>query len=115
MNILNSNVTINVKDLDKSVSFYLSIGFDLKQRWGDHYALLTAPGIEIGLHPTSKTNQEPVQKGVSTGFTTEDFSSVAKELEQLGIIFAERTEEGGDFIHFHDPDGTPLYFIRPKW
>ena len=26
-----------------------------------------------------------------------------------------RQEEGGSFLHFTDPDGTPLYFIKPKW
>jgi len=27
----------------------------------------------------------------------------------------ERSEEGGQFLHFADPDGTPLYFIKSKW
>jgi len=27
----------------------------------------------------------------------------------------ERSEEGGQFLHFTDPDGTALYFIKPKW
>ena len=26
----------------------------------------------------------------------------------------ERSEEGGEFLHFIDPDGTSLYFIKPK-
>ena len=32
-----------VKDIGKSVSFYESVGFTLKNRWGDYYAPLTAP------------------------------------------------------------------------
>jgi catechol 2,3-dioxygenase-like lactoylglutathione lyase family enzyme len=56
MTIKESNITINVKDLDNSISFYLSIGMTIKKRWGNYYAQLTAPGIIIGLHPTSETN-----------------------------------------------------------
>jgi len=26
----------------------------------------------------------------------------------------ERSEEGGQFLHFADPDGTALYFIKSK-
>ena len=32
MNIGHANVTVNVKDMDKSVSFYQSIGFEVKNR-----------------------------------------------------------------------------------
>lgn len=115
MKISNANVTINIKELESSISFYQSIGFHLEQRWNNHYAKLTAPGIEIGLHPSENSNKTEIQNGISLGFTTPDFETIKIELGQLGILFTERTEEGGDFIHFHDPDGTPLYFIRPKW
>jgi len=115
MEILNSNVTINVKEMESSISFYQSIGFTLKQRWDNHYAQLIAPGIEIGLHPSDSSNNNENQKTISIGFTTSDFQTTKNELIQLGIQISERREEGGDFINFNDPDGTPLYFIKPKW
>lgn len=115
MEILNSHVTINVKDMDASISFYKSVGFALKQRWDNHYAQLTAPGIEIGLHPSDNLNKPDDPKALSIGFTTADFETTKDELTQLEIPFNERSEEGGDFINFKDPDGTPLYFIKPKW
>ena len=49
MTIKEANVTINVKDMDTSVSFYQSLGLDVKNRWGNFYAQLAAPGIVIGL------------------------------------------------------------------
>ena len=52
--IKESNITINVKDIDKSISFYQSIGLKIKNRWGNHYAQLSAPGVVIGLHPTKR-------------------------------------------------------------
>ncbi len=115
MEILHTNVTINVKNLDESVKFYLKIGFSLKQRWDNHYAQLTAPGIELGLHPSGMPAAPSDRPRVSIGFTTTDFDQTKDELSSLGISVSERSEQGGDFLHFNDPDGTSLYFIRPRW
>lgn len=114
MTIKQSNITINVKDLDKSISFYESIGVTVKNRWGDYYAQLTAPGVVIGLHP-SDTNLTGNSGNVSIGFTTDDFEEARSLLQKLSISATDRQEEGGQFLHFNDPDGTALYFIKPKW
>ena len=115
MAIKESNITINVKDLNKSVSFYESIGCTIKNRWGNYYAQLTAPGIVIGLHPSSDNNLKGNSGNVSIGFTTDDFEETKSLLQQLSINTTDRQEEGGQFIHFNDPDGISLYFIKPKW
>ena len=115
MTIKDSNITINVKDIDKSISFYESIGFSIKNRWSNHYVQLTAPGIVIGLHPTSEHNLKDNSGNVSIGFTTGNIEATKLSLEQLSISATERKEEGGHFFHFKDPDGTSLYFIKPKW
>jgi len=113
MKITNANVTVNVKDMEASVSFYTSIGLQLKNRWNNHYAQLTAPGLTIGLHPSA--GHAGNTGHLSIGFTTENLEETKTELEKLGIPVTARSEEGGDFLHFSDPDGTALYFIRPKW
>ena len=115
MTIKESNITINVKDLDKSISFYESIGLTAKNRWGNYYAQLTAPGVVIGLHPTSDANLKGNSGNTSIGFTTDDFEEAKSLLEKLSISTTGRQEEGGQFLHFNDPDGTALYFIKPKW
>ena len=115
MKIKESNITINVKDLDKSISFYESIGLTVKNRWGNHYAQLTAPGLVIGLHPTSDDNLKGNSGNASIGFTLHDLEEAKSSLEQLSIETTDRQEEGGQFLHFNDPDGTALYFIKPKW
>jgi len=90
-----------------------SIGFNIKQRWDNHYAQLTAPGITLGIHPT---NDNIANSGnVSIGFTTDNFEETKNQLSILAIQTQLREEEGGKFIHFSDPDGTALYFIKPKW
>jgi catechol 2,3-dioxygenase-like lactoylglutathione lyase family enzyme len=115
MTIKDSNITIMVKDMDKSVSFYQSIGFELKNRWDNYYAQLTAPGVTIGLHPTSDNNPVANSGNVSIGFTTESIEETESELRKVFISTSRRDEEGGQFLHFNDPDGTALYFIKPKW
>lgn len=113
MKIKNSNITINVKDLDQSISFYKSIGLKEKERWGNYYAQLEAPGLVIGLHPTTDTKLS--SGSISIGFMAEDFEDAKSHLINLSIAIQVRQEEGGQFIHFSDPDGTSLYIIRPKW
>ena len=51
ISIKETNVTIMVKNMDKSVKFYEALGLTIKNRWGDHYAQLTTTGITIGLQP----------------------------------------------------------------
>ena len=114
MKIKDSNVTINVKDLDNSISFYQTIGMTVKNHWGAHFAELTAPGLVIGLHPTSDSNLKANSGNVSIGFTTDDFEATKREMKKSAIMATERQEEGGEFLHFVDPDGTALYFINPK-
>lgn len=115
MTINQANVTVNVKDMDASVSFYQSIGLSVRNRWGNYYAQLTAPGITIGLHPTVSDNLKGSSGNVSIGFTTDNIEETKSSLEKLSIAITERSEEGGQFLHFTDPDGTALYFIKPKW
>ena len=114
MSITHTNVTIMVRDMDRSVTFYQSIGFTLANRWGNHYAQLQAPGITLGIHPASGEILHG-SGNVSIGFTSDDFEQATTLLKELSIPADPREEEGGRFLHFTDPDGTQLYFIKPKW
>jgi len=101
--------------MEAAISFYLSIGLTVKNRWDNYYAQLSAPGITIGLHPTSNGNLKGNSGNVSLGFTSDDIEETRSSLEKLSIAVTERSEEGGQFLHFTDPDGTALYFIKSKW
>jgi catechol 2,3-dioxygenase-like lactoylglutathione lyase family enzyme len=119
MKITGSNVTIMVRDMDKAINFYQSIGLELKQRWDNHYAMLEAGGITIGLHPSddSKTSGEPLGSGsTSIGFFITDVKEVETLLTDLNIKH-NSMEDGnsGIYCYFTDLDGTVLYFVQPKW
>lgn len=115
MLIKETNITINVKDIERSIAFYESIGFQIKTRYGNHYAQVTAPGVIIGLHPASDNNLHGTSGNLSIGFSTDNFADAKSLLASLSLQVNERSEEGGQFLHFNDPDGTSLYFIKPKW
>ena len=113
MKLKESNVTIMVNDMDKSIHFYESIGLKLKQRWGDHYAMIKGPGITLGIHPNDGGK---VSSGsISIGFMVDKFDPVRKMLKKNGIKFKEADGKSGTYANFKDPDGTALYFVLPKW
>jgi len=113
LKINESNVTIMVKDLDKSIKFYESIGLTLKNRWENHYAMVETTGITIGLHPTSE--KELSSGSVSIGFMVDSLAEASAMLETNHINCKPADGKSGKYIHFDDPDGTKLYFVEPKW
>ena len=113
LTIKQANLTIMVKDMSKSISFYEKMGLKLKNRWGNHYAQMNIEGLLIGLHPT--TENFPVNSHLSIGFSIDNLDEAKSLLEENNLSFATRDEEGGSFLHFNDPDGTALYFIKSKW
>ncbi len=112
--ITGSNVTIMVKDMDKSIQFYESIGLMLKQRWGNHYAMVTAEGITLGIHPTDGT--ETNSGTVSIGFMINDIKEAKDLLDTNKIAYKEENDgKSGLYLHFRDPDNTIIYYVKPMW
>lgn len=108
-----SNITVMVKDMNAAVNFYVEgLGLSLKQRWGDHYAQVTAPGVVIGLHPTDKTIDR--LDAISIGFGIDKLADAEQRLRELGVVYKNGEDKGGLYASFHDPDGTPLYFMQSK-
>jgi catechol 2,3-dioxygenase-like lactoylglutathione lyase family enzyme len=113
MKINETNVTIMVRDMDRAISFYQSIGLELKKRWENHYAMVTAPGLTIGLHPSEE--DLPASETISIGFMVDDANEARALLEKNEIAFRDEDGKSGIYLHFQDPDGTTLYFTKPAW
>ena len=109
-----TNVTIMVHDMNKAIAFYQGIGLALKQRWDNHYAMLTAPGLTIGLHPTEEKNTS--SGNLSIGFMIDSVENAKSMLNEKKITHTEQEDgKSGSYLHFKDPFGTILYFVKPKW
>ena len=94
--ITQTAITIMVTDLSKSISFYTQVlGFELLNQYGNHYAQIAAPGINIGLHPSDKKTNS--SEAISIGFTVNDFDEAKMVLDEYVISYKERKEEGGKF------------------
>ncbi len=113
MKINEANVTLMVKNMDKSIQFYEMLGLKLKHRWENHYAMMEAPGVVIGLHPA---DGEPEGSGdTSIGFMIDDIKEAKNLLKKNEIKFKEEDGKSGAYLHFKDPNKNQLYFSQPKW
>jgi catechol 2,3-dioxygenase-like lactoylglutathione lyase family enzyme len=113
LQILDTNITIMVADMDRSISFYESLGMKLKNRWGNHYAMIEGYNIVLGIHP----EHEPViaNSKVSIGFLLTNLEDATKLLDSKGIKYATQDDKSGKFASFNDPDGIFLYFMQPGY
>jgi predicted enzyme related to lactoylglutathione lyase len=117
--INDANITIMVNDMDKAVNFYESIGLAIKQRWDNHYAMMSAAGLTIGLHPSEDSQAKNSQTGsgtLSIGFMIDDIDETKALLDKNNIVYTGVDDgKSGIYLHFKDPFGTILYFVKPKW
>ena len=77
-------VNVMVSHIDRSIAFYQDkLDLELVNRYRNHYAEIQAPGLLLGLHPTS----EKVTTGnnLSIGFGIVEFDATIAELETKGI------------------------------
>jgi len=113
LKIKESNVTIMVKNLDKSIMFYEHLGLKLKNRRGNHYAQMMTKDIIIGLHPT--VEDLPDSSKISIGFSVDSIEEAKELLNENNIDFHFEEGKSGYYLHFKDKDGTKIYFVQPKW
>lgn len=115
MKINETNVTIMVKDFEASLKFYESIGFTLKKRWESHYAMVTAPGLTIGIHPTHPGEKFDAGDGISIGLMIDNADEARALLEKNNISFKDEDGDSGLYLHFKDPNGVTIYYTVPRW
>ena len=113
--INHGNVTIMVKDIDKSIQFYTkTLGLQLGEVYGKEWAEIKTKGLTIGLHSHRKTKEK--NQGISLGFTVQKLEPAMKALKKKGIKFNGVHREGPvSLAFFSDPDGTPLYLCQVNY
>ncbi len=114
METLNScRVNVMVSDINAAIEFYAGkLGLELINRYGDHYAEIQAPGLMIGLHPTS--DKIKIGNNLSIGFGVTEFDLTIKDLEAKGIEFTMEEDGWIRLAHFTDLNGNQLYLAENK-
>jgi catechol 2,3-dioxygenase-like lactoylglutathione lyase family enzyme len=111
--INDSNVTLMITDMSAAIKFYESLGLTLVQRWDDHYAMMTAGKLTIGLHPA---DGGPTGSGASSiGFFIDNIDDARAVLDVIKTPYKEEDGKSGHYLNFEDPWGNHLYFVKPGW
>ena len=112
--IQSSNITLMVTNMDEAIAFYTEIlGFKLKNRYGEHWADIEAPGLSIGLHPAHPY----VRYGdsMSIGLKVNNLNEAMAVFKTKGIEFNEMDDTKVQLAYFSDPSGNALYLVEEKW
>ncbi len=126
------SVMLNVKDVDRSVKFYRSLGFDV--RWenpGDdkhlNYAGVGIGGavIALGRIPTNRSGMAkdyldwvstPLGAGVMVTIELQEVEEIHAKAKKAKVTIDSPLSERmyGTAFMVNDPDGYVIRFLRPK-
>ena len=112
-NLKTCRINVMISDMDQAIELYQNtLGLELVNRYGDHYAEIQAPDLLIGLHPMS----EKVVQGnnLSIGFGVVEFDSTIKDLESKGVKFKLEPDGWIRLAHFTDLDNNQLFLAERK-
>jgi len=119
--VTGGNATVFVTNMDAALDFYTRVlGLKVTSRYGDYWATVDAGGFTIGLHPKSDKHPAPGTPGsIMIGLNIDESIDVAatklKSCDVKNVGEIERGD-GGNFMHFQDPDGNELYLWEsPKF
>jgi catechol 2,3-dioxygenase-like lactoylglutathione lyase family enzyme len=107
-------VTFMVANLDRAWDFYTeTLGLAPGDRWGDDYAVVKAPGMEIGFHPGREHGI--ISDGFTLSLGTGDIDGAVATLRERGVGLGDIEDDAaGRSINFHDPGGNPIH-VREDW
>ena len=111
------DITLTVKDLRKSISFYRDIlGLQMKYMFKD-YAGFDCCGVEIGLKTWGEM-EKPRKGEPCINFLVDDIDVAYESLCMHGVEIVEKPKDvawGGRILLFKDPDGNLLQFTEIDW
>ena len=112
-NLNKCRVNVMVSNMDEAIAFYTEkLELELVNRYGNHYAEVKAPGLMIGLHPTS--DKVKVGNNLSIGLGVSNFDATIKNLKAKGIEFEMENEGWIRLAYFSDSDKNVLFLAENK-
>ena len=90
------NATVFITSMDAAIKFYTqTLGMNLKEHYGNHWATLEAGGFTIGLHPKSEKAPPPGTAGsICVGLV------VADDREAVCLVVLVADHHGRAEMHF---------------
>lgn len=112
-NLKKCRVNVMVSNMDDAIDFYIKkLELELINRYGDYYAEIQAPGLMIGLHPTS--DKIIMGNNLSIGFGVVNFDSTIENLKTKGIEFKIEQDDYIRLAYFTDLDNNQLFLAENK-
>ncbi|MFC1742496.1 fosfomycin resistance glutathione transferase [Candidatus Riflebacteria bacterium] len=105
-----NHITLSVKDIAKSFSFYNEVlGFKPVARWPKG-AYLLAGDMWIALAQDNTTRSAPLPEYTHIAFSVEvgNFKSISEKIKKSGSEIWQENRSEGDSLYFLDPDGHKL-------
>lgn len=104
-------ILVFVNDMDQSIAFYTQVlGFECGYS-SEHWSVINAPGVRIGLHSGRESSHE---SSVALCFQTASTEQLKAHLaeSQTKISPEEHETPRGRLIEFYDPSGNRLQAIE---
>ncbi len=105
-----NHITLAVKNLDHSFSFYENVlGFKPRVKWIEG-AYFEVGDLWFCLYKDSHTRIEPLSEYTHIAFSVHqnDFGKVVEQIKNSGAIVWKENKSEGDSLYFLDPDGHKL-------
>ena len=107
-----------VRDIEESLTFYALLDFEVVERWGPAFAIVSDGSNTLWLSGPQTSAAKPMPNGekpASGGWnriviTRESFDSTVAKLKELGSTFRNEpiVGPGGRQVLFEDPSGNPV-------
>ncbi len=127
------SVMFNVKDVDRSLAFYRSLGFTSRWQWRDDDGKLAYAGVGIGgavialgrirvgrvggeYEDYRKWVSSPLGAGVIINVELRSVERIYERAKKARVKIESRLREWpyGTAFTINDPDGYVVKFLRPK-
>jgi catechol 2,3-dioxygenase-like lactoylglutathione lyase family enzyme len=112
-----NHITISVRDLERSFSFYMrTLGLKPLMKH-DRGAYLLAGDLWFCLSLDEQTRSEPLAEYTHFAFSVEqkDFAALSERIQNSGAKVWKENKSEGDSLYFLDPDGHKLEIHVGSW
>lgn len=113
-----------VSDVERSIAFYVRLGFRELERWGPAFAIVEHEGVQLWLSGPGTSAAKPMPDGripEPGGWnrivvSVSGLMDLADSLRGAGVTFRNEpiSGPGGTQVLIEDPDGNPIELFQPR-